>query len=116
MLFVYFIYMDYLKTTNSSLSKKMDVARESEIDANGIITISFDKHVSRLCIVTSKSNSSTAIGMRIIVTSISGIINYIEIFKGANLDISKQDNILTIKSTSTALCNLLLISLDSKTL
>lgn len=108
--------MDYLKTTNSSLSKKMDVTRESEIDANGIITISFDKHVSRLCIVTSKSNASTAIGMWIIVTSISGIINYIEIFKGANLDISKQDNRVTIKSTSSAPCNLLLISLDSKTL
>lgn len=42
---------------------KMNIARESEIDANGIITISFDKHVSRLCIVTSKSNASTAIEM-----------------------------------------------------
>lgn len=66
--------------------------------------------------MTSKSNASTAIGMWIIVTSISGIINYIEIFKGYNLDISKQDNRVTIKSTSSAPCNLLLIALYSKTL
>lgn len=98
------------------MTKRLVITKEIEINSGGIATISFDKHISRLCFVTSKSNAHTAIGMWIIVTSVTGIINYIEIFKGSSLEITTQENRMTIRSTSSAPCNLILINLDSNTL